>query len=102
MRELAYRIETLRKTMAFTVERPARVAIAGELAGEKVNTLSLAGPITASLNSVRSDWLERVQSAGEELVPVDAEDPLIEGVPRGFRPFFVFVAVHVRVHVCDS
>ncbi|EGI66513.1 hypothetical protein G5I_04987 [Acromyrmex echinatior] len=43
-----------------TVERPARVAIA-----------------------VRSDWLKRVQSTGEEFVPADAGDLLIEGVPRG-------------------
>ncbi|KYN37951.1 hypothetical protein ALC56_07685, partial [Trachymyrmex septentrionalis] len=35
--------------------------------------------------AVRSDWLtqERVQSTGEEFVPADAGDLLIEGVPRG-------------------
>lgn len=70
-----------------TVERPVGVAIAGELAGEKVNTLSLAGPITASLNSVRPDWLERVQGAEEELeVPADAGDPLDQGRSTWLSP----------------
>lgn len=59
-----------------TVERPAGAAIAGELAGEKVNTLSLAGPITASLNSVRPR-LARESSKRRER----ASSPLMRETP---------------------